>query len=917
MGLLMPVSNDPKKDREIFLKILTMDEDGLLLRKNKNLTIKELADLLTPSERKKFIDDSGKRVTFKKGVSKVEKDYLHELTFNRLSHDEKLKLCLRPEGAPELPAKAWVTINSHLGTSAKNLQELIRELGEKRFGHSPVVGDCFSGGGSIPFEAARMGANVFASDLNPIAVLLTWSALNLSRGTEEERQELIDFQSKVFSAADKQITDWGIEHNAMGDRAISYLYCNETVCPEPSCGYSVPLAPSWIIGQPSRTVAVLKEDDVGKRFDINIITNASKEEMALAESQATIIDTNFVCPKCGEVNSIASLRKTRRPDGSFTEGLRKWEADEFLPSPLDVFQERLYCIRYEHEYEGEDGKMKIKRYYQAPDKGDLEREARVVELLTERFSRWQLKGFLPTSRIEEGLETSRLVRERGWTHWHQLFNPRQLLVGGLLMELIDSYARNPMQKMVGLLSINRCCDWNARLSRWITDDSHPNTNVFYNQALNPLFDYGCRAFPCYNSVFFTEIKQTPFMGESHVHPIDARNISHMCDIWITDPPYADAVNYHELSEFFLAWNDTVLREVFPDWYTDSKRALAVKGSGSDFNQSMVDVYRRLRTHMPEHGIQIVMFTHQDVGVWADLTMILWASGLRVTAAWNIATETESGGLKEGNYVKGTVLLVLRKQDTDDTAYLDELYPEIEEEVRSQIDSMRGLDDKEEPNFSDADYLLAAYAASLKVLTSYKQIEDIDVAYELSKERKSGDESPIEQIINQAVKIAYDYLTPSGFDSYSWKLLTAEERFFVKGLDFETDGIKQIGAYQELARGFGVSDYKELLASTRANQARLKTASEYAMRGIGGSGGFAASLLRNILAALYQCIRAENTLSGKNWLRNEVTDYWNQRTLIMELLDFIAALGEFDDMEHWKEEAHYARMLRELVKNDGV
>jgi hypothetical protein len=391
----------------------------------------------------------------------------------------------------------------------------------------------------------------------------------------------------------------------------------------------------------------------------------------------------------------------------------------------------------------------------------------------------------------------------------------------------------------------------------------------------------------------------------------------MCDIWITDPPYADAVNYHELSEFFLAWNDTVLREVFPDWYTDSKRALAVKGSGSDFNQSMVDVYRQLRTHMPEHGIQIVMFTHQDVGVWADLTMILWASGLRVTAAWNIATETESGGLKEGNYVKGTVLLVLRKQDTDDTAYLDELYPEIEEEVRSQIDSMRGLDDKEEPNFSDADYLLAAYAASLKVLTSYKQIEDIDVAYELSKERKSGDESPIEQIINQSVKIAYDYLTPSGFDSYSWKLLAAEERFFIKGLDFEADGIRKIGAYQELARGFGVTDYKELLASTRANQARLKTASEYAMRGIGGGEGFSASLLRNVLAALYQCIKAENTLSGKNWLRNEVTDYWNQRTLIMELLDFIAALGEFDDMEHWKEEAHYARMLRELVKNDGV
>lgn len=46
-------------------------------------------------------------------------------------------------------------------------------------------------------------------------------------------------------------------------------------------------------------------------------------------------------------------------------------------------------------------------------------------------------------------------------------------------------------------------------------------------------------------------------------------------------------------------------------------------------------------HMPDNGIQVVMFTHQDAGVWADLGSILWAAGLRVTAAWNIVTETES------------------------------------------------------------------------------------------------------------------------------------------------------------------------------------------------------------------------------------------------------------------------------------
>jgi adenine-specific DNA methylase len=34
---------------------------------------------------------------------------------------------------------------------------------------------------------------------------------------------------------------------------------------------------------------------------------------------------------------------------------------------------------------------------------------------------------------------------------------------------------------------------------------------------------------------------------------DARDLRETCDLWITDPPYADAVNYHELGDFFLAW----------------------------------------------------------------------------------------------------------------------------------------------------------------------------------------------------------------------------------------------------------------------------------------------------------------------------------------------------------------------------
>lgn len=149
------------------------------------------------------------------------------------------------------------------------------------------------------------------------------------------------------------------------------------------------------------------------------------------------------------------------------------------------------------------------------------------------------------------------------------------------------------------------------------------------------------------------------------------------------------------------------------------------------------------------------------------------------------------------------------------------------------------------------------------------------------------------------------------------MLTSEERFYIKVLDLEKEGIYQIGAYQELARGFGVKEYKDLLASTRANQARLKTAMEFGMRGLGGTDGFNNSLLRNVLAALHQAVKAEDTMRGRNWLKNELPNYWNQRNIIVEVLNYISTLEHIESMPHWREEARYARLLAELVKNDGV
>ncbi|MEZ6088215.1 MAG: hypothetical protein R3C05_09370 [Pirellulaceae bacterium] len=80
----------------------------------------------------------------------------------------------------------------------------------------------------------------------------------------------------------------------------------------------------------------------------------------------------------------------------------------------------------------------------------------------------------------------------------------------------------------------------------------------------------------------------------------------------------------------------------------------------DFRRGMVAAYKRMTECMPDNGIQVGMFTHQSGSIWADMANIVWASGLQVTAAWYVVTETESS-LRDGNNVKGTVLLVCRKR----------------------------------------------------------------------------------------------------------------------------------------------------------------------------------------------------------------------------------------------------------------
>jgi hypothetical protein len=312
-------------------------------------------------------------------------------------------------------------------------------------------------------------------------------------------------------------------------------------------------------------------------------------------------------------------------------------------------------------------------------------------------------------------------------------------------------------------------------------------------------------------------------------------------------------------------------------------------------------------------MQIVMFTHQDAAVWADLTLILWAAGLRVTAAWTIATETDSA-LKQGNYVQGTVLLILRKRTETEPVFIDEIHYQVEEEVRRQLDQMTRLDDDSDPNFGDADYQLAAYAAALRMLTA-QPIYEINPEREILRVREKGEISPVEALIRDAVKIACDHLLPREFDLDLWRHLGPMERFYLKGLEVESHGEYRSGVYQELARGFGATDYTDLLANAKANETRLKTAKEFGSRMLSGT-GFPSTLVRHCLHAIYLTTQEDEAQTGLDWFHTELGhSYWPKRQKLINLLEYLARLRFNQDMPHWRKDSQAAHLLSGAVRND--
>jgi putative DNA methylase len=319
LGSLLPQTDDPEKDLEVFEKLMAFDNDALARRALENNAFKpnqiaktlELQDpwkyftytikamSLSPGEVSYWIfpldpDKEGIAIRWRKTTTEDMKLGLYGKMLETLgTYEERAGLCKRPEEMDQtaLYASIWPTVNahlSHLGIAANSHQDLVEQLGMLRYGHRPRVGDTFCGGGSIPFEAARLGLRCLCVGLEPYCLHVDLGGVQHHRClARQTRTEIERAQREVAEAVDREITTLGIEHDSQGNRAKAYLYCLETRCPE--TGWMVPMAPSWVISRTRGVVAKLIPDRANQRFAHSSADGRLVGRMKAAE-QGTIRD---------------------------------------------------------------------------------------------------------------------------------------------------------------------------------------------------------------------------------------------------------------------------------------------------------------------------------------------------------------------------------------------------------------------------------------------------------------------------------------------------------------------------------------------------------------------------------------------------------------------------------------------------
>ncbi|MDF0589677.1 DUF1156 domain-containing protein [Candidatus Methanocrinis natronophilus] len=512
-------------------------------------------------------------------------------------------------------------------------------------GTRPLVVDPFAGGGAIPLEALRVGADAFASDLNPVAVLLNKVVLEyIPRYGQTLADEVRRWGAWIKEEAERELGEF-YPKDPDGSVPIAYLWARTITCEGPGCGAEVPLMRSlWLAKKQNRSVAlriVPKKDE--RRVDFEIM----EDVMAKDVGEGTVRRGSATCRVCGYTTPVASVRRQLK-------ARRGGAADA-----------RLFAVVTTRP--GRQG-----RFYRLPTARDLEATKKAAEELERRkklhVGPLSLVPDEPTP-MGGGSGAGRAFSQRnyGMDLFEDLFTPRQALALTTLARLVqEAGVKVAEEQESGLaaavqtclaLALDKQADSNSSLCSW-RSTSQDIGHTFGRQALPMMWDFvegnilSGATRDWLNAVegglkALNSLDDGVDSGRSEVQSAAKNtNPDEFAQCFFTDPPYYDAVPYADLSDFFYVWLKRTLPSSILAQFTDplgpkDDEIIVDEVKGKDrayFESTMTQALGEGRRVLAANGIGVVVFANKTTTGWEALLQALLDAGWVITASWPIDTE---------------------------------------------------------------------------------------------------------------------------------------------------------------------------------------------------------------------------------------------------------------------------------------
>jgi len=624
----------------------------------------------------------------------------------------------------------------------EEMRERIRQTFE---GRAPKVLDPFAGGGSLPLEAARLGCEAYAHDLNPNAVLTLLGTVDypmrfaktqfpLPKSEEWFDTDTGPRQGNLVEA----VAAWGewvrkraeeklakYYPSAPGGTVIAYFWAKTIRCTNPTCGGEIPLvAHRWLSkrkGKEPVAYRLLPQPEWTIQVEI-LRGKAAREDKP---DKGTMARGSVQCPFCPQTIAPPQVKA------------------QFMA--------------------GEDGRMMLAVAYKKDDEsGTSFREAtesdradfqRAAEALAAVEAAHDDPFFplVPDEPFPKSGASGTRLAPYGVRTWGKVHNARQLLalttfvntIQKAYREILELEATEDMGQAIALylaFALSRMTLRSSEASRWnnkgdkveAATAGHKLPMLWDYAEVNP-FSGGTGS---WETIYQWALPSIEGIVGAAPEPVnvawgDATQLPYeenAFDAVLTDPPYYGSVSYSDLSDMQYVWLHRALRDILPEHFPapltpkkaeiiqENSRHKSSAAAKAFFEEHLSAAFSEIHRVLKPEGIALVMYAHTDTSAWETLVAALIRAGFQVTASWPVNTETRSRQVwLSAAVLQSTIFLICRKRTHKRTGYLDEILPDMRQAVQQALARFWAA------GIGGADFFISAIGPALSVYSRYEEV----------------------------------------------------------------------------------------------------------------------------------------------------------------------------------------------------